>query len=148
MSATRADAVRVARTYVGTPFQHMGRLPGVGLDCAGVLVCLARELHLVAPDFDTIAYSQLPDGSSMMRWCGEYMDPKPRELMVPGDVVLLITDEDPQHLALLGDYPSVGTLSIIHAAAVARPPRVIETRLMFSRAMRFAAAFSFRGIST
>ena len=49
MSATRADAVRVARTYIDTPFQHMGRLPGVGLDCAGVLVCVARELSLVAP---------------------------------------------------------------------------------------------------
>jgi len=148
MSHTRADAVRLARSYIDTPFQHMGRLPGVGLDCAGVLVCVARALGLVSKDFDTVAYSQVPDGSSMMRWCGEYMDQKPRELMVPGDVVLLITDEDPQHLALLGDYPSsLGTLSIIHAALAARPPRVIETRLMFSRAMRFAAAYSLRGIS-
>ena len=147
MSATRADAVRVARTYIDTPFQHMGRLPGVGLDCAGVLVCVARALSLVAPDFDTVAYSQLPDGNSMMAWCAQYMSPIQRDKMVPGDVVLLVTDEDPQHLALLGDYPYAGALSIIHAAAVARPPRVIETRLMFSRAMRFAAAFSLRGIS-
>ena len=73
--STHADAVRVARTYIGTPFHHMGRLPGVGLDCAGLLVCVARELKLVAPDFDTPAYAPTPDGTSMLKWCGEYMTP-------------------------------------------------------------------------
>ena len=143
--STHEDAVRVARTYVGTPFQHMGRLPGVGLDCAGVLVCVARELKLVAPDFETPAYAPTPDGTSMLKWCSEYMTPIHRENMGPGDVVLLITDESPQHLGLLGDYP-YGGLSIIHAAALARPPRVIETRLMFSRIQRFVSAFSLPGI--
>ena len=144
-SVTREDAVRVGRTYIGTPFQHMGRVPGVGLDCAGVLVCVARELKLVAPDFDTLTYSAVPDGSSMLKWCSEYMTPIPRANMRPGDVVLLITDESPQHLGLLGDY-RYGGLSIIHAAALARPPRVIETRLMFSRVQRFVSAFALPGI--
>lgn len=142
---TRADIVRVARTYIGTPFHHMGRLPGVGLDCAGVLVCVARELHLVAPDFDVPAYDPTPDGRSMVEWCNQYMRPVGQGNMRPGDVVLLITDAHPQHLGLLGDY-LYGGLSMIHAATSADPPRVIETRLMFSRVQRFVAAYALPGI--
>jgi hypothetical protein len=68
--------------------------------------------------------------------------------MQPGDIAVLITDLLPQHLGLLGDYRH-GGLSIIHAcnARSCVPPRVIETRLMFSRALRFVAAFEFPGIA-
>lgn len=144
-NASRADIVAQARAYIGTPFHHMGRQPGVGLDCAGLLVCVARALGLVAPDFDVPAYTPTPDGHSMLRWCGEYMQPVFYPLMRPGDAVLLITDLHPQHLAILGDYRH-GGLSIIHAANNADPPRVIETRLLFSRAQRFVAAFALPGV--
>lgn len=143
--STRADVVRVARSYLETPWHHMGRLPGVGLDCAGVPVCVARELGQVAPDFDVPAYTPTPDGREMLEWCNTYMTPVAREDMQPGDVVVLITDVYPQHMAILGDYVH-GGLSIIHAANAAHPPRVIETRLMWSRTQRFVAAFAMPGI--
>ena len=38
--------IEVARGYVGTPFHHAGRLPGVGLDCIGVPVCAATRMWL------------------------------------------------------------------------------------------------------
>ena len=141
---TRSEVVRVARSYIGTPFHHMGRLPGVGLDCVGVLICASRELGLVAPDFDLPAYTPTPDGTTMFAWAKEYMTPVPGE-MYPGNVVLLITDTEPQHLAILGDY-SHGGLSIIHASHSSKPPRVLETRLMFSRTQRFVAAYALPGI--
>lgn len=144
--STRADIVATARGFLGTPFHHMGRLPGAGLDCAGVLVCAARALGLVAADFDVPAYTPTPDGASMLAWCRQYMAPVRYAEMQPGDAILLITDLHPQHLALLGDYRH-GGLSIIHAASAADPPRVIETRLMFSRAQRFVAAFALPGIA-
>ena len=133
---TRADIVRVARTYIETPFAHMARLPGVGLDCAGVIVCVSRELGLVEPDFDEPPYMPTPDGRKMVELCNRYMTPVAEAAMQPGDAILLITDVDPQHLGILGDY-LYGGFSIIHAANDARPPRVIETRLMYSRALRF-----------
>jgi cell wall-associated NlpC family hydrolase len=144
--STRADIVRVARSYLGTPFHHLGRLPGVGLDCAGVLVCVCRELGLVSAGFDTPAYSPTPDGRTLLDGCAQYMTPIDREAMQPGDAILVITDLHPQHLAILGDHAH-GGLSIIHAAALARPARVIETRLLFSRAQRFVAAFALPGIA-
>lgn len=138
--ATREDVVRVARSRLGTPFHHMGRLPGVGLDCAGLLISVARELELVAPTFDVPPYTMAPDGR-MLEWCRKHMRETTRDSMQPGDVVLLITDREPQHLGILGNYLYGNGFSIIHAAAIADPPRVIETRLMFSRVMRFVAAF-------
>lgn len=37
------DLVDAARCYVGTPFHHQGRLLNVGVDCAGLLICSARD---------------------------------------------------------------------------------------------------------
>ena len=142
----RADIVKAARGMLGTPFHHMGRAPAVGLDCAGLLICVARAVSLVHVDFDVPAYRPMPDGHSMRAWCEQYLHPVESDAMQPGDVVLMIVDAEPQHLGILGDYAH-GGLSIIHAAGGARPPRVIETRLMWSRVQRFVAAYAFPGVA-
>jgi hypothetical protein len=135
-----------ARRYLGTPFHHMGRAPGVGLDCAGVLICAARDLGLVAADFDVPPYARVPDGGSLLRWCDQYMTRIPQGDMRAGDAVVVIVDRDPQHLGILGDYRH-GGFSIIHAVSRADGSgSVVETRLMFSRAMRFVAAYRFPGV--
>lgn len=141
----RDDIVAAARGYLGTPFHHRGRLPGVGLDCAGILVCAARELGLVGPAFDVPEYTPTPDGRTMLEWCDRHMTPIDRADMQPGDAIVMITDVFPQHLGILGDYRH-GGLSLIHAANNAHPPRVIETRLMFSRVQRFVAAYALPGV--
>lgn len=141
----RTDIVRIARSYIDTPFHHRARLPGVGMDCAGLLVCVAREAELVPKDFDVPPYVPVPDGATMVEWCEEHMSIVSYDAMQPGDAILLITDRFPQHLGILGDYLH-GGLSIIHAASNARPPRVIETRLLFSRSQRFVAAYALPGI--
>lgn len=145
---TRAEIVRVARTYINTPFAHRGRQPGLGLDCAGVPICVCRELGTVAPDFDVPAYTPTPDGHTMIEWCNANLQRVEQAAMQPGDMVIAIVDKDPQHIGILGDYRH-GGLSIIHAcnAGSCAPPRVIETRLMFSRALRFVAAFALPGIA-
>lgn len=142
---TKADIVAAARSYLGTPFHHRGRKPGVGIDCAGVLVCAARDCDLVSAAFDVPAYSPIPNGNDILQWCDLYMKPVSREEIQPGDAILIATDVYPQHLGILGDYVR-GGLSIIHASDYTRPPRVIETRLLFARAMRFVAAYELPGI--
>ena len=143
---SRLDIVRVARSYLGTPFAHAQRVPGVGIDCAGLLICVARELGLVAPTFDLPAYDSTPDGKSMLLWCDKVMTRIDRVDLRVGDAMVLITDLRPQHLGIVGDYVH-GGFSIIHAAATAFPPRVIETRLMFGRSMRLVAGYSFPGMA-
>ena len=138
---TRADVVAEARTWIGTPWHHAARLKGVGVDCVGLLIGVARELGIVTSDFDIPAYVQGPDGT-MLYWCNRYLTPIPGSELQPGDIVVLVPDLLPQHMGILGDYRN-GGLSIIHAASNEHPPRVLETRLLFSRASRFAAAYSF-----
>lgn len=40
----RDEVVAAARSMVGTPHAHGGRLPGVGLDCGGLIVCTAQRV--------------------------------------------------------------------------------------------------------
>lgn len=141
----RADIVAKARAWIGTPFLHRGRSIGLGVDCAGLLICICRDLGLVAGHFDVPPYSANPDGRTLREGCERWMRAIPAAAMQPGDAVLLIVDAHPQHLGLLGDYRH-GGLSIIHASNMAHPPRVIETRLMFHRRQRLVAAFALPGI--
>lgn len=144
---SRSDIVVCARTWIDTPFHHLARSKGTGVDCAGVLIGVGRELGLVAPDFDVPAYSRQPDGVSLLRWCREYMTEQPFEALAPGMAILVEHDVRPQHLGITGDYwHGEGLLTIIHAAEQAPVSRVIEMRLMFHARMRFVAAFDFPGI--
>ena len=143
---TRADVVRCARSWVGTPYLHQARSKGVGVDCIGLVIGVARELALIPQEFDIKGYPRSPDGVSVMAQATEHMTRIERDAAQPGDVMVLIFDRDPQHFVILGDYRH-GGLSIIHAVGNVEPGRVIEQRLMFSRALRFAAAFALPGVA-
>ncbi len=141
---TRADVVTQAREWIGTPFQHQQRTKGVAVDCAGLVIGVCRDLGLVVPAFDVGGYARQPDGVSLLRACNEHMTPVRQEDMQPGDVVVVAYDKAPGHMGILGDYRH-GGLSIIHAAM--KPPRVVETRLWFTKQMRFIAAYRLPGIN-
>jgi cell wall-associated NlpC family hydrolase len=141
---TRQAVVAAARKWIDTPFHHQARLKGVGVDCVGLVIGVARELGLVSAGFDVDAYPRVPDGRSLMHLTDLHMTRLAgKDAMQPGDVVVVSFDKDPQHLGILADYRH-GGLSIVHAAG--QTGRVIETRLMFSHSMKFVAAYSLPGI--
>lgn len=116
-----AEFAAQARAYVGTRYQHQGRLPGVGLDCAGVALCAARAVgYNVA---DVVGYSMLPDGDTLTRAVGRYCARVPTlDAIEVGDIILFAWDEEPQHVAVvsaMSPYPT-----IVHAHSYAR--RVVE----------------------
>lgn len=143
----RYAVVTEARTWLGTPFHHQARLKGVGVDCVGLVIGVARSLGLVAPDFDVQPYARLPDGHSLMALATQHLQrldvPAKAPTLQAGDVVVVSFDADPQHFGVLGDYRH-GGLSLIHAHSISG--RVIETRLMFSPTMKFVAAFALPGV--
>lgn len=128
----------VARRYIGTAYHHQARKPGVGMDCVGLLICVARDLGHVPPDFDITGYRRVPDGHSLMRHMHEQFTEIPRAEMAPGDYVCIAYDRHPHHVGILGDY-HLGGLSLIHADS--KIGAVVEQRLVFNESMRFVAAF-------
>lgn len=137
---TGVDVVAAARAELGTRWMHQQRIPGVALDCAGLVIVTARRLGLVAPAFDVNAYPRLPDGS-LLAVCGEHMTPI--DDVELGAVIVVSVGSDPQHMGFVGDYRH-GGWSIIHAAS--RPGRVIETRLMLGDTFRLRGVFRLAGV--
>lgn len=132
---TPEDIVAIARGYVGTPFRHQGRIPGIGLDCAGVVVCVAKELGLEG-DFQEVPYGRYPHGATLQGICDEHMDRV--SLFGLGDVLLMAWEAEPQHLAIASD------IGIIHSYAKAKG--VVEHVLDPQWRLRIRGAYRFRGV--
>lgn len=114
--------IAVARECLGTPFQHQGRIPGQALDCAGVLVHVARRLGLHYHDMH--GYSRVPSHGRLqaaldMQPC---LQPINRSDAHSGDVLLMRFMHEATHIAIL-----TGDDSVIHAFETIG--RVVEHRL-------------------
>lgn len=132
----RDKIVAAARGWLGTPFHHQGRLKGVGVDCAGVIVEVARELNI--GDVDMQGYGHRPDSRELERLCHEHMTRVPVDQAKPGDVLLILIDKAPQHLAFRTD------VGMLHSYAPAR--RVVEHRIDDGWASQIVAAFTMPGV--
>lgn len=139
---TRAEVVAEAYTWMGTKWVHQHRTKGEAVDCAGLIIGVARELGLVAPDFDFTGYGRQPDGSLLVV-CDQFMTRIPRGDMAPGDVLVVAAESDPQHMGIVVPYRH-GGLALVHASSTAR--RVVETRVMFAPNFAYRAAFRLPGV--
>lgn len=79
------DIIEKAREYVGTPFHHQGRVKGVGIDCAGVVECVAREVGYDIPVHD--GYGRQPFAGQLQAKLDQYLE-QTNEL-TPGCVLLI-----------------------------------------------------------
>lgn len=109
---TRDEVVKEALSWLDTPYRHQGRLKGVAVDCAGLVVGVAQALGL--PATDMTGYARRPDGSLRDFVHGQ------TEIVAPGaqqggDIVIFHWQNDPVHLAIL-TTPG----SIVHAFAINR----------------------------
>lgn len=130
------EVVAEARKFLGTPFRHQGRTMGVGIDCAGLIVGVGGNLGRL--NFDTRAYSHMPDGVTMKRLCDTYLD-RVDELGL-GHVLLMKFKKFAQHLAIVGDG---SPFSIIHAYA--EPRKCVEHRLDRVWMSRICGIYRFKG---
>lgn len=132
--------LRAARACLGTPFRHQGRQIGVGLDCAGLCICVAKEIgHDVS---DVEGYGRYPSGGQLMDALS--MQPFLRRRAnasdrQPGDLLLMRFVSDPQHLAIFAGP------TIIHAYESAG--KCCEHVINAPWASRIVAAYAFRGVT-
>lgn len=135
---TADDIIRTARDVIGARFRHQGRDPAKGLDCAGLIVHVARELGMAHDDM--AVYPRLPGGGLLE----STLDAQPQLDVVKGglqagDILLMRFGGDPQHLAIL-----TADNTIVHAWAIAR--KVCEHGLTDEWRRRIVRAYRFRGV--
>jgi len=129
----RAAIVDCARAYLGVPWLHQGRTRQ-GLDCAGLIICVAHELRLSS--FDINGYGVEPQGhvlrSLLQDNAVQVREPK------LGDILLLRFTRLPQHLAIVTDYGMIHTYRQVG--------RVVEHQLDRLWRARTVDAFAFPGV--
>lgn len=133
----KSDISAAALSTLGTPFHAQGRLPGVGLDCIGVVACAAKAIGFQFQDRS--AYSMNPTGelqpiieSYLIRVEGE-----PEE----GDVLLMKWEGyEPHHVAIY-----VGNGEIVHAYNRVR--KVVKQTYSEDWKRKTVAVYRFPGVS-
>lgn len=111
---TPDDVTVAALALLGTPYQHQGRVPGRGVDCIGLVVCVMRTLGL--PVEDTERYSGMPGPQLLERiaeQCPQATGP------APGVLALMRWSSEPQHVGIIiagHSHP----LDLVHAWAGTR----------------------------
>ncbi len=106
---SRARIVEAARSYLGTPFVHQGRVRDVGIDCAGLVIEVARELEIRSVEIT--GYGREPDEEQFRRLLRQYMTPIGWDQVEVGDVLTFAFIRE-QHLAIVSEREP---MSIVHA---------------------------------
>jgi cell wall-associated NlpC family hydrolase len=120
-------------------------MKGSAVDCIGLVIGVARELGLVALDFDKNGYNRIPDGVTLKAGCDAHMDRVALQDLACGHVLLMCFESQPQHMAIVGKIYD-GSLTMIHAYSHARPPRVVEHRLAPVWRARIVQAYAISGV--
>lgn len=98
---TRTAVVEESRTWLGTPWKHQGRLKGAGVDCAGLVVCVAKAVGIELAD--SFAYSHRPRFDSLKQACELRLTLIPISEARAGDVLLFTFATWPGHVGILSD---------------------------------------------
>lgn len=95
MSIKRSQIVECARSFIGTPFGHAGRIKGRSLDCVGLPLCVAGELGLSDTSGLPIhgqlytAYTPQPVTNIVLDLCIQHLRRKGLQDVKPGDVLVM-----------------------------------------------------------
>lgn len=134
MEVSRNSVVAAARSYLRVPYMHQGRTRH-GLDCIGLVIRVAHDLGLSTYDID--GYARVPSGMRMARLISEQCKKINVADILPGDLLHLAYDTEPQHLVLVTD------MGIIHADS---QRGVVEHVLDLSYRRRIRGAYALPGV--
>jgi cell wall-associated NlpC family hydrolase len=140
-----AQIVAIARELLGTRYAHQGRLSGVAVDCAGVPVHVWNRLGLPLAADHPVNYGRLPVPNEMRAQLDKHLVRVARADMQVGDVAWIKFQQEPQHLAIVGDY-RYGGFSLIHSYNGSGLMEVVEHRLDETWAKRIVAVWRFPGV--
>lgn len=108
MMDKRQEVIKIAHTWLGTPYHHRAKVKGAGVDCLTLLVAVYEEAGLIDPV--NIPYYPLDwnlhqaketylDG--LLKYSHEVKDP------LPGDVIIWKFGKCFAHAAIVIEWPKV-----------------------------------------
>lgn len=129
-----------ARTWIGTPWVHQGRLKGVGVDCAGLTGKVGETKGYVSSeDANFTGYGREPDPIKMKAALDRVFIRIVKESARPASIIWLKAGGDrAQHLGILTERNT-----LIHAINF---KRVEELPIEAGERNRVVACYRYRGI--
>ena len=140
---TGKDIIVIAKTYLGTPWKHQGRLKHKGIDCAGYIVKVMEELGLDI-SFDLQGYERIPDGQKLAQIAHDNGKEVLLKDIKDGDVILFNILGNPQHLAFY--YQENGINYILHAYGDKSVNKVVAMRLDSKWKNRICGVYRINGV--
>lgn len=121
-SDTGQRIVDLAREWIGTPYIHHQSAKGLGCDCVGLLIGVAREL---GKEISIKNYLSTPVGDSLLKELEKHLLAIPVPTAKPGDILVFSIGWNgvPRHVGIKSDR------GLIHADERAR--KVVEVNLGF-----------------
>lgn len=139
-TVTADRLVAQARSYLGVPWRHQGRTRA-GIDCAGLIVLVARDLGLA--DYDSTAYGRRAQGQGFVEHFRSQMEGVAVSEARSSDVLVFADQAYPCHCGFLTER--LDTPHLLHAHALRR--QVIEEPYAGEWRAKVKFAFRFRGVS-
>ena len=137
----RDKVIELARTYLGVAWRHQGRTRH-GIDCAGLVLLVGKELELLAPELDVIGYARRPNKFTFLVPFRENMNEKPLAEARCGDVLIFADGPYPCHTGFLTEKYNVP--HFIHAYAGMR--KVLEQPYDERWKGKATHCFEYRGV--
>lgn len=150
----RSAVVECARSYLGTPYTHQGRIKGI--DCIGIALCVAEDLGILDKEGNPFHkhlysnYARMPLGDELQQGCIKHFIVKSLETpsnldgLLPGDVVTMRVPVLITHLGIISNVN--GNVGVIHSYNGVRK-KVIEHLIDVKWMRRIAGVFSFPGVT-
>lgn len=135
-----SEIVAAARSFLGTPWHTTGRVPGVGIDCAGLIILTFQTLGCPIRAVDS--YGTAGDlfellEAEVQRYCDEVPGPE-----IDGDILLFRSRLMFNHAGIF-----VAPSSMIHSYNSPAINKVVEHDLTGSWRARLYRTYRYRGVA-
>lgn len=145
MEISKDKVVDVARSMIGTPFHAGGRLPHVGLDCSGLIVCVARQCGLVESAFDTPVHSAFTALSALVETMPRVSDKITDGNFELGDIIVTTSKRCSCHMYIVTKIDGE-IIYGVHATDQVNPPRVLEQRIVLNNQTSVFGVYRLKGV--
>ncbi len=106
----RKEVVAEARTWLRTPYHHMARVKGAGVDCVQIIIAVYAQCGLIEdfqPEFYPPDWHLHRSDEKYLQGVTKYATRIPVEEVLPGDLLLFRFARCASHGAIVTEWPRV-----------------------------------------